>query len=253
VLLEPANAGRSAAAALRSAGETTGAGLPTLLVAIHESMQLPLGTYSAASLPRELSAAAEQSLAEASSREIVLDRGDERLRAFVEFVPPPPHLLICGAGPDAQCVATAARALGWRVSVVDHRPAYAQARQFSGANVILADANSLRTVIDLSRSHAAVVMSHHLPSDVAYLRGLSAAGAPAYVGLLGPAARRRRIAEELGTATEGLRHRLRGPVGIDIGAQTPEAIALAILAQIHAWLAERPSGASTTEPRSPSD
>jgi xanthine dehydrogenase accessory factor len=129
---------------------------------------------------------------------------------------------------------------------VDHRPAYADAQRFPGAQVMLADAGSLPETIDLARCHAVVVMSHHLTSDVAYLRALSAAGVPAYVGLLGPAARRQRIAGELGPASEGLRERLRGPVGIDIGAVTPEAIALAIVSQVHAWLAERPSGVTAT-------
>ncbi len=83
-------------------------------------------------------------------------------------------------------------------------------------------------------------MSHHLASDVDYLRALAPAGAPDYVGLLGPAARRQRIARGARAAGGGLRSRLRGPVGIDIGAVTPEAIALAIIGQVHAWLADRP-------------
>jgi len=249
VLLEPADAASPAASALAAAGQATRAGVPTFLVAVHEATGLPLGTYSAASLPAVLAAAAQQSLAERSSREIVFDRGDERLRAFVQYLAPPPHLLICGAGPDAQPVATAARALAWTVSVVDHRPAYADAQRFPGARVILAEARSLRSVIDLNTCHAVVVMSHHLDSDVAYLRELSAAGVPAYVGLLGPAARRQRIAQELGAAANGLRTRLHGPVGIDIGAVTPESIALAIVSQVHAWLAGRPSGETATADR----
>jgi xanthine/CO dehydrogenase XdhC/CoxF family maturation factor len=80
-------------------------------------------------------------------------------------------------------------------------------------------------------------MSHHLPSDVAYLRELANAGSPDYVGLLGPAARRQRIAQELGETMGQLRTRIRGPVGIEIGAVTPEGIALSIVSQIHAWLA----------------
>jgi xanthine/CO dehydrogenase XdhC/CoxF family maturation factor len=82
-------------------------------------------------------------------------------------------------------------------------------------------------------------MSHHLPSDVAYLRALADAGVPDYVGLLGPAARRQRIAQELGEAMHKLLARIRGPVGIDIGAVTPEGIALAIVSEIHASLAGR--------------
>ncbi len=246
VLLEPVSAASGASAALLAAGQAGAAGAPTFLVAIHESTQWTLGTYGAASLPPQLIAAAEQALAEGCSREIALEPGAERLRAFVEYLPPPPHLLICGAGPDAQPVVSAARAMGWRVSIVDHRPTYASTQRFPGARVLLADARRLHTVIDLELCHAAVVMSHHLPSDAAYLRELAAAGGPAYVGLLGPAARRQRLAQELGSEMEGLRDRLHGPVGIDIGAVTPESIALAIIAQVHAWLANRPSGETAT-------
>jgi xanthine/CO dehydrogenase XdhC/CoxF family maturation factor len=82
-------------------------------------------------------------------------------------------------------------------------------------------------------------MSHHLHSDAAYLRELARAGAPTYVGLLGPEVRRGRLTLELGALAEQLAFRLHGPVGIDIGAVTPEGIALAIVSQIHAWLAGR--------------
>jgi xanthine/CO dehydrogenase XdhC/CoxF family maturation factor len=239
VLLEPANRSSSAAAALTAAGASVRAGTPTCLIAIHESTRLPLGTYGIDALPAELGAAAAQSIAQSASREIVLTDGAERLRAFVDFLPPSPHLLICGAGPDAEPVVGAARTLGWRVSVFDHRPAYATAVRFPGASVTCADPASLRAYIDLDQCHAAVVMSHHLASDTAYLRALSAAGTPGYVGLLGPAARRERIAQELGAESGGLRGRLRSPVGIAIGAVTPESIALAIVAEVHAWLADR--------------
>ncbi len=244
VLLEPANAASGAAAALAAAGRCAILGAPSCLIAVHESTIIPLGTYSAASLPPDLAAAARQSLADACSREV--RRDGEGLRAFVQYLPPSPHLLICGAGPDAEPVASAARTLRWRVSVVDHRPAYADARRFPGAAVLRADAAALRSAVALETCHAAVVMSHHLASDVAYLRELSSAGTPDYVGLLGPAARRLRIAQELGSAGDGLRMRLRGPVGIDIGAVTPEAIGIAIVGQVHATLAGRPCGAAAT-------
>jgi xanthine/CO dehydrogenase XdhC/CoxF family maturation factor len=136
-------------------------------------------------------------------------------------------------------VVSAALSLGWRVTVVDHRTAYALTERFPGALVRLSEARALGLTVQLDHYHAAVVMSHHLPSDVAYLRCLAEAGVPDFIGLLGPSARRRRIAEELGSAAQSLGSRIRGPVGIDIGAVTPEGIALSIISQIHAWLAGR--------------
>lgn len=246
VLLEPAHAGSAAAKALETAGRITSRGAATCLVAVHESTEWPLGTYDISTLPPPLRDAAQEVLLHASSREIDLEHGSARLRAFAQFLAPPPHLLVCGAGPDARPVVTAARALHWRVTVVDHRPAYADAMHFPGAAVLRADANALLDTVELDRCHAAVVMSHHLASDVEYLRALARAGAPDYVGLLGPAARRRRIAAELGPLAGALRPRLRGPVGIDIGAQSPEAIALAIVCEVHAWLAGRLRGTHAT-------
>jgi xanthine dehydrogenase accessory factor len=91
----------------------------------------------------------------------------------------------------------------------------------------------------MQRFHAALVMSHHLKSDESYLRELAEAGTPEYIGLLGPRVRRERLAKELGPLGTALTARVRGPVGLDIGALTPEAIALSIVTQIHAWLAGR--------------
>ena len=238
VLLEPANSESPVAAPLATAGRITQGGEAISLVLVHEAADVQLGTYlPEPPLPPALIGAGIQSMAERESRGVDLGAGARRTRAFMHFLAPPPHLLICGAGPDAQSVVSTARALGWRVTVTDHRPAYAVAARFPGADVRLGDPKLLRAEIQLARCHAAVVMSHHLASDESYLRELAEAGAPSYVGLLGPEARRSRLAAQLGPVAERLRCRVRGPVGIDIGAATPEGIALSIIAQIHAWLA----------------
>jgi xanthine/CO dehydrogenase XdhC/CoxF family maturation factor len=240
VLLEPAAKGSLAAAALTAAARSTSAGLRTSLVTVHESPELMLGTYIAAPpLPTALIGAAEQSLNAAASRDFLLGTQGRRSRALVQFLAPPPHLLICGAGQDAQPLVQYARALGWRVSVVDHRAGFADPARFPGAEVKCAEACSLRSTVDLEGCHAAIVMSHHLHADSAYLRELAEFGSPAYVGLLGPAARRNRLAKDLGSAMDALKFRLRAPVGIDLGAVTPEGIALAIISEVHAWLAGR--------------
>jgi xanthine dehydrogenase accessory factor len=81
-------------------------------------------------------------------------------------------------------------------------------------------------------------MSHHLSSDLAYLRALARAPIP-YVGLLGPAARREKLLGDLGSDALKLRGRLHAPVGLPLGGRTPESIALAIIAELHAFVHTR--------------
>ncbi len=75
-------------------------------------------------------------------------------------------------------------------------------------------------------------MSHHLATDRAYLAELARLELP-YIGVLGPSARRQRLIDEIGAEGVTLASRLRGPVGLDIGADSPESIALSALAEIH--------------------
>jgi xanthine dehydrogenase accessory factor len=148
----------------------------------------------------------------------------------------PPRILLLGAGPDARPIVDFAVRLGWKVTLVDHRAAYAVAGHFPGAErVVLARPDTLTRAIDLAGFAAAVVMSHHLPSDLAYLRVLAASDMP-YVGLLGPAARRARLLGDLGSDARGLDGRLHAPVGLPLGGRSPESIALAIVAQLHAFV-----------------
>jgi xanthine/CO dehydrogenase XdhC/CoxF family maturation factor len=170
---------------------------------------------------------------------VEVSAGDGVASVYLGQIEAPTHLLVLGGGPDAVPVVRAASDLGWRVSVYDHRPAYATTQHFPTAiQVIAAPTAELAARVDLSLYDAAVVMSHHLPSDLDYLRQLAGTQVR-YVGLLGPRERRRRLFEELGALAAGLVERIHGPVGLDIGARTPEAIALAIVAEIHAVLAGR--------------
>jgi xanthine dehydrogenase accessory factor len=154
----------------------------------------------------------------------------------------PLRLLILGGGPDAVPLVDIAALLGWHITVRDHRAAYAGAERFPRAHrVEHADAASLEALVSRERFDAAVVMSHHLPSDQRYLAALATCTVP-YIGLLGPAPRRMRLLAELGTKAQALEGRLYGPVGLDIGATTPEAIALAIAGEIQAVKAGRQGG-----------
>jgi xanthine/CO dehydrogenase XdhC/CoxF family maturation factor len=165
------------------------------------------------------------------------------LEAFLAPVELPPSLLLCGAGPDAIPVYGFAAALGWRVTVYDHRPAYAERSFFPDATrVVLGRPGELGENLKPEQFDAAVIMSHHLPSDIEYLR-LLCASPPRFIGVLGPPSRRQRLFAEVGDAASRIASRIHGPVGLDIGAGTPESIALAIVAQVHAVLAGRPGGA----------
>lgn len=148
----------------------------------------------------------------------------------------PPRVLLLGAGPDTLPVVDFASRLGWKVTLVDHRPAYAQASRFPAAErVVQSRPDELASAVDTRGFTAAVVMSHHLPSDLAYLRALAKSEIP-YVGLLGPAIRREKLLSDMGADAAALRPRLRAPVGLALGGRSPESIALAIIAEIHAFV-----------------
>jgi xanthine dehydrogenase accessory factor len=157
-------------------------------------------------------------------------------RMFVVPLALPPRIVLLGAGPDAAPVVDFAARLDWKVTLTDHRPAYAVAEHFPAAErVVLARPEEVPAALELDSFGAAVVMSHHLPSDLAYLKVLAASAIP-YVGLLGPAVRRERLLAELGSDARSLNQRLHAPVGLPLGGRTPESIALAIVAQLHAFL-----------------
>lgn len=169
--------------------------------------------------------------------QVTLD--DHPVSVLLAAIHPPPRLLVLGAGPDAEPVVRFAAELGWRCTVVDHRDAYVESGSFDVAEkVICLPAGEVAAALDLSQYHAAVIMSHHLASDRAYLEQLATTDM-LYVGLLGPAARRDRLLSELGDSGRSLSNRLHGPAGIDIGGRGPAAIALSIVAEAQGVLQGR--------------
>jgi xanthine/CO dehydrogenase XdhC/CoxF family maturation factor len=154
-------------------------------------------------------------------------------------VPLPVRLLVLGGGPDAVPLVRIARELGWYVTVVDHRRAYVERMASAGVDQALeTNPAALDANLDPDDFDAAIIMSHHLQSDRAYLRALATSAVP-YIGLLGPRARRERLLADLGPNAAALAPRIYGPVGLDLGADTPQGIALAVVAEIHAVLKGR--------------
>jgi len=165
-----------------------------------------------------------------------------------------PRVLLLGAGPDALPVAELAAFMGWSLTVIDHRPHYAQRERFPGAERVLeGGAQALSTLLRNERSAserfaAAIVMSHHFISDRNYLAALAGSDIP-YIGLLGPAVRCDRLLSQSGPIAAALGSRLRSPVGLDLGGANPEGIALAIIAEIQATLTGRQHVGSLNAPR----
>jgi xanthine dehydrogenase accessory factor len=163
-----------------------------------------------------------------------------------EVVMPAIRLVVCGAGPDAAPVARFASELGWDVTVVDHRPVTeARSARFPRARVVeCGDALQLAHVLPLNQRFAAVVMSHHLVRDRDYLYSLLKSDLT-YLGVLGPRARTERMLTELIAREGSLPHidgRFFSPVGLDIGGEGPDAIALSIISQISAVTSGRTGG-----------
>ena len=159
--------------------------------------------------------------------------------AAVLYAPLKPvrQLLVLGAGLDAVPVVNMAAELGWRVTIADHRPAYLEKGEFGAAEEArLIDPAAMSLELKPARFDAIIVMSHHLMTDQAYL-GQLAAVQVGYMGVLGPKDRRERLLAALGDAGQSLQGKLKGPVGLDIGADDPESIALSLLAEMHAVLA----------------
>ena len=158
---------------------------------------------------------------------------------FLETLSPPTALWILGASDDSQPLVRMAKELGWFVGVLDHRPAFARPERFPEADTVLAGSpGKLLPTLPLDARSAVVLMTHHFAKDQEALALLlpSAAG---YLGLMGSRARGAKLLAEL--AGEGLvaDQRLHTPVGLDLGADTPESIALAVLAEIQAALTGR--------------
>ncbi|HEX6899036.1 MAG TPA: XdhC family protein [Thermoanaerobaculia bacterium] len=169
-----------------------------------------------------------------SGRSGVHPVGDRRV--FFEALPPPPHLIVCGAGDDARPLVAYAADAGFRVTLVDHRQGLMNPAWFpQAARLILARPEDQETDLPPAERSLAVVKTHSLGHDREWARRLLAAGLP-YVGMLGPRARTESILKEIGMPGD---ERVYGPVGLDLGADGPRQVALSIVAELLAFTAGR--------------
>jgi len=186
-----------------------------------------------------LAQAAEQALAARTGTRTVSSHGFE---ALLEVIEPPPHLFVFGGGPDALPLVELATVLGYGVTVCDASGRVAVRERFATrAELQVGSLASIASKVGTRRTPVAVVMSHHYPTDLQAL-GMLLGSRAAYIGMLGPLRRTERMLNELYPEPAALktcdRSRVRAPLGLDLGAETPAQIALSALAEIQAVLAQ---------------
>jgi xanthine/CO dehydrogenase XdhC/CoxF family maturation factor len=201
---------------------------------------------------------ADPALHESLLAELRRDRGDDRsfelyrhdlsrsgwADVLVEWMIPSQAIAVFADGHDVAPLVDLAKALGWHVTVVGARPVAGLRQSFPTADQLICWEDGT-TDADVPPDAAAVVMAHNFHRDTKALAALLR-HPRGYIGVLGP---RRRTARLLAAAGfPGHEHRIHSPIGLDIGADNPEQIALAIVAEIQATAAARPGGPLSLRP-----
>ncbi|AFZ16316.1 XdhC family protein [Allocoleopsis franciscana] len=169
-----------------------------------------------------------------------------KAEVFIEVIQPPVPLMIFGAGHDAVPLVHLAQELGWYITLVDSRKVETTRERFSSADeVILSRPESIGNCIHINNRTMAVVMTHNYLHDLEILKILLPSPVR-YLGILGPKSRTEKLLQDLQEQeiipTENQLQRLYSPVGLNIGADTPEEIALSIVAEIKAVLTNHSGG-----------
>lgn len=196
-----------------------------------------LGQCDDQTLKNEVYSIARTKLTEKNSKsESIFFTGG--IRVFFDIYQPPPHIYIFGAGHDAIPVAQLAYQLGFQTSVIDGRPAFNTKERFPNAKRLALMPREIDNTNIIRANSTIVIMNHHLEKDMETL-ALALKSQASYVGVLGPKKRREKMLESLKdlgvTFTSTELEKMYSPIGLDIGAETPEEIALSIMSEIVAF------------------
>jgi xanthine/CO dehydrogenase XdhC/CoxF family maturation factor len=165
---------------------------------------------------------------------------DFNVTAFIEFLKPAISLVVVGAGNDAIPMMRIADTVGWDVRVVDGRNTHAKPDRFASAcQILVSKPEKVLEQIPMDDQTVFVMMTHNYNYDFAMLKALLHKDIP-YIGMLGPKKKLDRMLDELREEgmdiTDEMLSKVYGPVGLEIGAETAEEIALSIIAEIQAVL-----------------
>lgn len=225
------------AAALATVIEVEGSGLQKASRMFIDSDGVPLGTLGDATLDSSFVALAREKMAQLYPRSetVTLTLPGGSADVFLDVNVPPPELVIFGAGHDALPVVGYAHDLGFRVTVVDARHAFVTEERFPHATLLRTHPSGFKDKVGVGPRSYVVVMNHHLERDKESLGFALTTNAP-YIGVLGPNSRFERmrdmLKEEGRALTEDDLKRVRNPIGLDIGADSPAEIAMSIMAEL---------------------
>jgi len=225
---------------------------PQVLVTVVESEHddLPQGKVVlykdddafASQLHGDILDAVHQAFAKKKSKLTELTIDSQAVTCFVEFLPPPIHLIVQGGNYDIYPLLRQAHELGWRLTVVAN-PKKLDRVAFDLATDIISSKSEELPFID--EYTATILMAHDYATDLRHLKALLETDIP-YIGLLGPRKRTLKMYADLNKADRSLtvadEKRIHSPVGLDIGAASPEEIALSILAEIVTFFSGRAGG-----------
>jgi xanthine dehydrogenase accessory factor len=171
---------------------------------------------------------------------------DNTFNAFLSFISPPISLVIVGAGNDAIPLQSIAETLGWEVTIVDGRHTYAKIERFSSAcQIIVSKPEKVLQQIPIDEKTVFVLMTHNYNYDYAILKALLGKNIP-YIGALGPKKKLDNMITDLKAEniflSEKQKNILYGPVGLELGAETPAEIALSITAEIMSVMNNKKGG-----------
>lgn len=202
-----------------------------LLIAVGETR---LGTLGDAALDAVVSSDAVQLLDQERNEARTYEAGEAAVKVLIETYPPPPHLIIVGAVHAAIPLASTAKLVGFRVSVVDPRTAFATPARFPHVDALIVEwPDDALPKLRMDRSTYVAVLTHDPKFDDPAVR-IALQHPVRYVGALGSQktqARRRAALLDAGVDAKEL-DRIHGPIGLPIGAQTPAELGLSIMAEI---------------------
>jgi xanthine/CO dehydrogenase XdhC/CoxF family maturation factor len=194
----------------------------------------------------DLEKQAQQALATGRSEMVSVVLNGQPEEVFMEVIEPAISLVIFGAGFDARPVSALAKSLGWHVQVTDECAAHIAPLFFPAAdNLLLCHRTFVDRDFDITPFTACVLMSHNYEYDRDVLQKLLATPTP-YIGILGPRKRFDKMLAHFAQTgvvlTDSDHHRIHSPIGLDIGAESPDEIALSIASEIHCKFRQRSGG-----------